>query len=126
MFHATVCLGISNIVTDVLGALQDMSWCQDYAFENRRFMLDLMVDIVETVSKGSAAMDEAVNIHHNFCECTRCRYTVRLQAAGSRNAVLLDTPAERHAILCMQCMQLPVDFCTVPFQQASGCCCSDE
>ena len=57
--------------------LQDMAWCQEYAFENRRFMLHLMVDIMERVAKGSSAcMDEAVNIHHNFCECARCKYTV--------------------------------------------------
>ena len=61
----------------MLVTVQDMDWCQEYAFQNRRFMLHLMVDIVERATKGSARMDEAINIHHNFCECARCRYMVR-------------------------------------------------
>jgi len=40
-------------------------------------MRDLLIDIVEDVTKGSVALDESVNIHHNFCQCERCRYTVR-------------------------------------------------
>ncbi|KAK9903997.1 hypothetical protein WJX75_002148 [Coccomyxa subellipsoidea] len=55
--------------------LQDMLWCQEYAWHNRSFMRDLMIDIVEDVTKGSVALDESVNIHHNFCQCERCNYT---------------------------------------------------
>ena len=56
---------------------QDMLWCQEYAWHNRSFMRDLMIDIVEDVTKGSVSLDESVNIHHNFCQCERCNYTVR-------------------------------------------------
>ena len=56
-----------------------MQWCQDYAFQNRRHMLELMVDVVEGVAKSSPDMEQAVNIHHNFCQCERCTYTVKLQ-----------------------------------------------
>ncbi|CAL8470869.1 g10411 [Coccomyxa elongata] len=55
--------------------LQDMLWCQEYAWHNRSFMRDLMIDIVEDVTKASVALDESVNIHHNFCQCERCMYT---------------------------------------------------
>ncbi|EIE20289.1 UPF0027-domain-containing protein [Coccomyxa subellipsoidea C-169] len=55
--------------------LQDMLWCQEYAWHNRSFMRDLMIDIVEDVTKGSVSLDESVNIHHNFCQCERCNYT---------------------------------------------------
>ena len=53
-----------------------MQWCQEYAFQNRRAMLDLMIDVVEEVGKSSPDMDQSVNIHHNFCQCERCSYTV--------------------------------------------------
>jgi len=39
-------------------------------------MLELMVDVVEEVGKSSPDMEQAVNIHHNFCQCERCSYTV--------------------------------------------------
>jgi hypothetical protein len=55
-----------------------MLWCQDYAWHNRKFMRDLMIEAVHEISNGSAAMDESVNIHHNFCQCERCKYTVSL------------------------------------------------
>lgn len=39
-------------------------------------MHDIMIDVVEEVTKGSVALDESVNIHHNFCQCERCIYKV--------------------------------------------------
>ena len=53
-----------------------MRWCQEYAFQNRHHMLELMVDVVERIGKSSPDMEQAVNIHHNFCQCERCTYTV--------------------------------------------------
>mmetsp|Transcript_8150 Transcript_8150/g.15124 ORF Transcript_8150/g.15124 Transcript_8150/m.15124 type:complete len:535 (-) Transcript_8150:76-1680(-) len=47
--------------------LKDMSWCQRYAQENRRQMLQVMLKIVQEVTGKSADMTHAVNIHHNFC-----------------------------------------------------------
>lgn len=54
------------------GYLQDMTWCQAYARENRRSMLQLFVDTVEEVTGKKAEMDRAVNAHHNFCQCETC------------------------------------------------------
>lgn len=42
-----------------------------------------MIDIVEDVTKASVALDESVNIHHNFCQCERCTYTVRADISES-------------------------------------------
>lgn len=53
--------------------LKDMLWCQAYARENRRSMLDLMVDSMEQVTKRKADMARAVNTHHNFCQCEKCK-----------------------------------------------------
>ena len=58
-----------------------MKWCQDYAMANRAHMLDLMIGIVEEVARSSPDMEEAVNIHHNFCQCERCTYTVGCHAS---------------------------------------------
>lgn len=55
--------------------LQDMAWCQGYAFQNRKFMLDLMVDSVNQVTGASPNLKDSVNIHHNYCQCERCQYT---------------------------------------------------
>ena len=63
-------------ISEVGVSAQDMQWCQEYAFQNRRHMLDLMVDVVEQVGKSSPDMEQSVNIHHNFCQCERCTYTV--------------------------------------------------
>ncbi|CAE7508582.1 rtcB [Symbiodinium pilosum] len=54
--------------------LKDMQWCQAYARENRRSMLDLMVSSVEEVTGKRADMSRAVNAHHNFCQCEKCRF----------------------------------------------------
>jgi len=53
--------------------LKDMLWCQAYARENRRSMLELMVNSVEQVTRKRPEMDRAVNAHHNFCQCERCK-----------------------------------------------------
>ena len=59
--------------------VQDMAWCQAYAFQNREFMLDLMVDSVNQATGASPNLESAVNIHHNYCQCERCQYTVSLR-----------------------------------------------
>lgn len=56
--------------------LQDMAWCQAYAFQNRKHMLDLMVDSVNEVTGALPDLKHSVNIHHNYCQCERCEYTV--------------------------------------------------
>lgn len=53
--------------------LKDMTWCQAYARENRRSMLDIMVESVEEVTGKRADMERAVNAHHNFCQCETCQ-----------------------------------------------------
>ncbi|KAL3162503.1 hypothetical protein ABBQ32_010163 [Trebouxia sp. C0010 RCD-2024] len=55
--------------------LQDMAWCQAYAFQNRKHMLDLMVDSVNAVTGALPDLHHSVNIHHNYCQCERCEYT---------------------------------------------------
>ena len=57
--------------------MQDMAWCQAYAFQNRKHMLDLMVDSVNAVTGAMPDLKNSVNIHHNYCQCERCEYTVR-------------------------------------------------
>mmetsp|Transcript_14518 Transcript_14518/g.22713 ORF Transcript_14518/g.22713 Transcript_14518/m.22713 type:complete len:361 (-) Transcript_14518:1497-2579(-) len=52
--------------------LQDMEWCQKYAFHNRRVMKDIMIDIVQQVTGCEADLDKSVNIHHNYCACEKC------------------------------------------------------
>jgi len=56
--------------------LQDMAWCQAYAFQNRKHMLDLMVDSVNEVTGALPDLKRSVNIHHNYCQCEPCQYTV--------------------------------------------------
>eukprot|EP00929_Paragymnodinium_shiwhaense_P060990 TRINITY_DN30444_c0_g1_i2.p1 TRINITY_DN30444_c0_g1~~TRINITY_DN30444_c0_g1_i2.p1 ORF type:complete len:211 (-),score=43.66 TRINITY_DN30444_c0_g1_i2:178-810(-) len=51
-----------------------MLWCQAYARENRRSMLQLMIGIVEEATGKKANMDKAVNTHHNFCQSELCKY----------------------------------------------------
>lgn len=52
--------------------LRDMEWCQQYAWQNRRAMQDIMLDIVEQVTGHGAELPKAVNIHHNYCSCETC------------------------------------------------------
>ena len=44
-----------------LDPVQDMEWCQQYAFHNRRFMLDLLASAVEKVTKRTPETDRIVN-----------------------------------------------------------------
>ena len=95
-----------------------MLWCQEYAWHNRSFMRDLMIDIVEDVTKASVALDESVNIHHNFCQCERCTYTVspfwpcrRLRAF--HNALTTQRAAEEHQLHKDACLQDPKSGATV-------------
>jgi tRNA-splicing ligase RtcB len=56
--------------------LQDMNWCQEYAFQNRQAMLELMLEIVcDEARHGYPDMEHAVNIHHNYCSCEQCTFT---------------------------------------------------
>jgi tRNA-splicing ligase RtcB len=52
--------------------LRDMLWCQRYAFENRKAMKDIMLDVVHKVTWKEPEVDKAVNIHHNYCACEDC------------------------------------------------------
>jgi len=55
--------------------LRDMEWCQAYAMNNRKFMRDIMIDVVNEVTGHSPDLDHSINIHHNYCNCERCQYT---------------------------------------------------
>ena len=52
--------------------LKDMEWCQRYAFENRKAMKNIILEIVASVTGHEADMKNAVNIHHNYCACEDC------------------------------------------------------
>merc|ERR1712062_369950 len=54
--------------------LTDMTFCQDYALENRRFMMDAFEHVVKGETGRNALWSKLVNIHHNYCECEQCRY----------------------------------------------------
>jgi tRNA-splicing ligase RtcB len=55
--------------------LNDMHWCQLYAAENRKSMLDIMLEIVVKVKpKAIPDLDHMVNIHHNYCNCEEVKF----------------------------------------------------
>jgi tRNA-splicing ligase RtcB (3'-phosphate/5'-hydroxy nucleic acid ligase) len=54
-----------------------MNWCQAYAWHNRRYMRDMMVEAVEAVSGAEPELHRCINIHHNYCSCETCRYRAR-------------------------------------------------
>ena len=56
--------------------MQDMDWCQEYAFHNRRVMMDLLASAVEHVTGKTPFLNRAVNIHHNYCQCEQCSWKV--------------------------------------------------
>lgn len=58
--------------TDGQHYLQDMTWCQHYAFHNRQIMQDLVLKVVREVTGHEADLPKAVNIHHNYCACEDC------------------------------------------------------
>lgn len=56
--------------------LHDMTFCQEYAKQNRRLMLKLCMQVLqEELSSAVPSTAEMINIHHNYCTCERCRYT---------------------------------------------------
>jgi len=60
--------------TDGRHYLKDMEFCQDYALENRRYMIEAFANIVKKETRRDVLWDKMVNIHHNYCECESCRY----------------------------------------------------
>ncbi|CAE8717294.1 unnamed protein product [Polarella glacialis] len=54
--------------------LTDMEFCQSYASENRRFMMETFAEVVKKETGRDTLWDQMVNIHHNYCECEQCRY----------------------------------------------------
>lgn len=54
--------------------LTDMTFCQAYALENRRFMMQAFEEVVRKETGRRALWSKLVNIHHNYCECEQCRY----------------------------------------------------
>lgn len=54
--------------------LTDMKFCQSYAWENRKFMMEAFASILKRETGRDTVWGEMVNIHHNYCECERCRY----------------------------------------------------
>lgn len=52
--------------------LQDMQWCQRYAYANRQHMLKIMADVISEVTDHEGDWSQAINIHHNYCQCESC------------------------------------------------------
>lgn len=52
--------------------LRDMEWSQQYAFQNRKAMQQIMLEIIADVTKCEPEMSRSVNIHHNYCTCEDC------------------------------------------------------
>ena len=46
--------------------LQEMNYCIEFAFANRKLMLDRIVGIVSQALKGSVNFEQPINIAHNF------------------------------------------------------------
>jgi tRNA-splicing ligase RtcB len=55
--------------------LNDMRWCQLYAYYNREFMLDKLIKVVGNITGKKPDESKRINAHHNFCELTDCAYT---------------------------------------------------
>lgn len=69
--------------------LKDMEWCQQYAFHNRKVMKNIMLEIMNQVTGHEADLEQAVNIHHNYCQCEDCGggrmlYVTRKGATSAR------------------------------------------
>merc|ERR1712217_206497 len=54
--------------------LNDMGFCQAYALENRKFMMQAFAHVMKKETGKDTLWNEMVNIHHNYCECEQCRY----------------------------------------------------
>ena len=75
-----------------------MDWCQEYAFHNRRVMMDLLAGAVEHVTGKTPHLSQAVNIHHNYCQCEQCSWKVRqLDLSGT-------CKTQRAILFVAQCM----------------------
>ena len=57
--------------------LRDMEWCQRYAFQNRKAMQDILLEVIHEVTGKEADTVQAVNIHHNYCHWEDCGGTMR-------------------------------------------------
>ena len=55
--------------------LNDMEWCQAYAFANRAAMIRVMKDVVAEVTGCKSDDSSEINIHHNYCSCEECEIT---------------------------------------------------
>ena len=89
--------------------MQDMAWCQAYAFQNRKHMLDLMVDSVNAVTGALPDLKNSVNIHHNYCQCERCEYTVSTSQIHSKQTTAISEMIQSMVwALCKQA----ADMCT--------------
>lgn len=55
--------------------LNDMRWCQHYAYYNRDFMLNSLIEVVSDITGKKPDESKRINAHHNFCELTDCTYT---------------------------------------------------
>lgn len=55
--------------------LNDMVWCQHYAYQNREFMLNKLIEVMTEITGKVPDESKRINAHHNFCENTRCTYT---------------------------------------------------
>ncbi len=49
----------------------EMQYCIEFAFANRKLMMDRMKDIVHDCTYGGAAFDEMINIAHNYARLER-------------------------------------------------------
>ena len=54
--------------------VKDMLWCQEYASLNRERMARLLGQVVQDTLGAEVDFAETINVHHNFCQCERCRY----------------------------------------------------
>lgn len=55
--------------------LNDMLWCQKYAYYNREFMLNNLIEVMTKITGAVPDEQRRINAHHNFCELTHCSYT---------------------------------------------------
>ena len=54
--------------------MNDMNWCQQYAYKNREYMLNAMIDVMFDTCHVEPDWDTFINIHHNHCKCEVCTY----------------------------------------------------
>lgn len=55
--------------------LNDMLWCQKYAYYNREFMVNNLIEVMTNITGALPDESKRINAHHNFCELTHCTYT---------------------------------------------------